>query len=253
MTSPDSAKHIVVVDDEADLREVVQEYLLQNGYAVSQAAGGEELRKIMAERAVDLVILDINMPVEDGISIARSLRQHGSIGIIMLTANSASVDRIVGLEVGADDYVCKPFDLRELLARVRAVLRRAERLEQSVATMGREVRVGRCVLNLDARKLYEPSGEEVPITTLEYELLRVFVEHPNRVLSREQILDLTRGSDAEPFDRSVDSRIARLRKKIELDRGIPQAIKTVRAAGYMFSPAASGTQVPSGKTSWSEP
>lgn len=240
MPASTTAKHIVVVDDEEALREVVQEYLLQHGFAVSQADSGEALRCIMGERPVDLVVLDINMPGEDGISIARSLRQHGSIGIIMLTANSGAVDRVVGLEVGADDYVCKPFDLRELLARIRAVLRRAERLEQPVATLGREVRVGRCVLNLDARKLYDLNGGEVSMTTLEYELLRVFVGHPNRVLSREQILDLTRGSDMEPFDRSVDSRIARIRKKIETDPAFPQVIKTVRAAGYMFTPGTSG-------------
>jgi DNA-binding response OmpR family regulator len=229
--------HIVVVDDEEIVRETVQEYLLRQGYSVSGASGGSGLRKIMAERAVDLAILDVNMPGEDGLTIARDLRKTGRIGIIMLTANSESVDKVVGLEVGADDYVCKPFDLRELLARVRAVLRRAATDEIPVATLSREIRVGRCLLNLDRRKLYSADGGEIAITAMEYDLLNTFVKHPNRVLSRDQLLDLAHSKEMEAFDRSIDTRITRLRQKIETEPSAPQAIRTVRGAGYIFVPA----------------
>ena len=231
--------HIVVVDDEEMVRETVQEYLLRNGFAVSQADGGAALRALMAERPVDLVILDVNMPGEDGISIARDLRQRGRLGIIMLTANADRVDRVVGLEVGADDYIPKPFEPRELLARVRAVLRRVAPGEASVATMGDEVRIGRCILNLASRSLYSADGREVPITAMEFDLLEAFVRNPNRVLSRDRLLDLAHHKDSDGFDRSIDTRITRLRKKVEVDPATPQAIKTVRGAGYLFVPAGS--------------
>jgi DNA-binding response OmpR family regulator len=231
--------HIVVVDDEEMVRDTVQEYLLRNGYAVSQAEGGAGLRALMSERAVDLVILDVNMPGEDGISIARNLRQRGRLGIIMLTANSDGVDRVVGLEVGADDYIAKPFEPRELLARVRAVLRRVAPGEGSAATMGDEVRIGRCVLNLESRSLYSADGGAVPITTMEFDLLEAFARNPNRVLSRDRLLDLAHHKDSDGFDRSIDTRITRLRKKVEVDPTTPQAIKTVRGAGYLFVPAGS--------------
>lgn len=231
--------HIVVVDDEEMVRETVQEYLLRNGYAVSQAEGGGALRTLMAERAVDLVILDVNMPGEDGISIARDLRQRGRLGIIMLTANSDSIDRVVGLEVGADDYIAKPFEPRELLARVRAVLRRVAPGEVSAATMGDEVRIGRCVLNLESRSLYAADGSAVPITAMEFDLLEAFARNPNRILSRDRLLDLAHHKDSNGFDRSIDTRITRLRKKVEVDPTTPQAIKTVRGAGYLFVPAGS--------------
>jgi two-component system phosphate regulon response regulator OmpR len=229
--------HIVVVDDEPDLRDMVREYLLKQGYAVSEADGGEALWALLAERAVDLAILDINMPGEDGLSIARQLRKRGPVGIIMLTANSDTIDRVVGLEVGADDYITKPFDLRELLARVRSVLRRASTPEAPPATMGREVRFGRCTLNLDTRRLYAADGAETPITAMEFDLLRVFAENPGRVLSRDRILDLAHSRDMDGFDRSVDSRVVRIRRKVEEDPAIPQVIKTVRGAGYVFVPA----------------
>ena len=229
--------HIVVVDDEPDLRELVQKYLTRHGYAVSQAAGGSALRALMAERPVDLAILDVNMPQEDGISIARELRRLGPIGIIMLTANSDTIDRVVGLEVGADDYVTKPFDPRELLARVRSVLRRLKQEPAGPATLGNEVRVGQCVLNLDSRKLFALDGSEVPLTAMEFDLLQTFAKHPNRVLSREQLLDLAHSKDSDVFDRSIDTRVVRIRQKVEVDPSIPQAIKTVRGAGYVFVPS----------------
>lgn len=230
--------HIAVVDDEADLREAVQEYLIDHGYAVSSVDGGGELRALMRERPVDLVILDINMPEEDGLSIARYLRALGPVGIIMLTANRDTVDRVVGLEIGADDYVPKPFELRELLARVRAVLRRAAKPQASAATMGHEIRFGRCMLNLESRRLFDLDGAEVPITAMEFDLLRTFAEHPNRVLTRDQLLDLAHHMEMTPFDRSIDMRIGRLRRKVESDPKLPSTLKTVRGAGYVFVPAA---------------
>lgn len=228
--------HIAVVDDEPDLREGVSEYLRDHGYAVSTAESGAALRALMAERPVDLVILDVNMPVEDGLSVARYLRSLGPVGIILLTANRDTLDRVVGLEVGADDYVPKPFDLRELLARVRAVLRRVAKPEEPAATMGHEVRFGRCLLNLDARRLFDPAGREVPITAMEFDLLRTFADHPNCVLTRDQLLDLAHNMEMSPFDRSIDMRIGRLRRKIEDDPKAPATIKTVRGAGYIFVP-----------------
>lgn len=231
--------HIVVVDDEPDIRQLIQTYLTRHGIAVSQADGGRSLRAIMAERPVDLVILDVNMPEQDGVSIARELRAAGPVGIIMLTANSDSVDKVVGLEVGADDYVTKPFDPRELLARVRSVLRRASTPEASSATLGREVVLGKVRLNLDSRKMFATDGSELPLTAMEFDLLRTFIEHPNRVLSRDQLLDLAHSKEPDVFDRSVDTRVVRLRQKIEIDPRRPQCIKTVRGAGYMFVPAKS--------------
>lgn len=229
--------HVVVVDDEPDLRETVQEYLLRHGYVVSAVADGAALRELLSHRPVDLVILDITMPGEDGLSLARFLRSQVSVGIIMLTAHAATVDRVVGLEVGADDYVAKPFELRELLARVRSVLRRTALGPSPRAVLGREVQFGRCRLNLDTRKLYDLSGSEVPITAMEFDLLEVLARHPERVLSRDQLLDLAHRKEAAPFDRSIDTRIARLRAKIEIDPAAPRTIKTVRGVGYVFVPA----------------
>jgi two-component system phosphate regulon response regulator OmpR len=199
------------------------------------------MRRVLEERAADLVILDINMPGEDGLSLARHLRANAKVGIVMLTAAGEVVDRNVGLEMGADDYLAKPVDMRELLARIRAVLRRmtAEReaAREDPATPTHKVRLGACELDLDAHKLYDTDGTEVPITSMEFDLLKAFAEHPNRVLSRDQLLDLAHNKDWEPFDRSIDIRIARLRRKIESDPAKPQVIKTVRGAGYIFVPA----------------
>lgn len=231
--------HIVVVDDEEDLRSVVARYLVKNGYHVSEAEGGEALRAIMAERPVDLVLLDINMPREDGLSIARHLRGLGPIGIIMLTGAADPVDRVIGLEIGADDYIAKPFDMREMLARVRAVLRRAAREDAPAATMGEEVRIGLCSYNVGTRRLYTSGGAQVSLTALETDLLHIFASNPNKVLSRDQILDLAGDPEMEPFSRSVDTRIGRLRKKVERDPNHPEAIRTVHGQGYMLVPGAS--------------
>ena len=231
-----SAPHLVIVDDEEDLREPVAGYLRGEGYTVSEASGGAELDAIMRDRPVDLVVLDVNMPGEDGFSIARRLRAGGPIGIIMLTAKRDTVDRVVGIELGADDYLTKPFELRELLARVRGLLRRLLAAPRPAASLGREVRFGRCLLNLDARKLYDAGGTELPLTAMEFDLLEAFAGRPNRVLSRDQLLELAHHRDEEPFERSIDMRIVRLRRKIEADPARPQVIKTIRGAGYMFVP-----------------
>ena len=232
--------HIVVVDDEADVREMVEEYLGSQGLAVSAAANGQEFRTILAEKPVDLALLDINMPGEDGLSLARYVRENYKCGIIMLTAAGSVVDRIVGLEIGADDYVPKPFDPRELLARIRSVLRRttAKRAEtgEGPAELAATVRFGRCTLDLDARTLKTSEGEEVAITSMEFDLLKAFAERPNRVLTRDQLLDLAHNRDWDPFDRSIDIRIARLRRKIEANPTKPETIKTVRGSGYMYVP-----------------
>ena len=233
----ESNRHIVVVDDEPDVREMVAEYLLLQGYAVSQAEGGQALRAIMRDRPVDLVILDLAMPGETGFDVARYLRTCGPVGIIMLTANSSTIDRVVGLEIGADDYVVKPFDLRELLARVRAVLRRAhEHRPDPAATLGREVRVGRCLFNVDARTLHTLDGEAVALTASEADLLEAFTSNPGRVLSRDRLLELTE-KETETYDRAIDSRIKRLRRKVEVDAASPVAIKTAHGSGYVFRPA----------------
>jgi two-component system phosphate regulon response regulator OmpR len=231
-----TAAHVVVVDDDEDVRSTVSEYLRRNGLSVSEADGGAALREIMGQRPIDLAVLDINMPGDDGLTLAREIRASGEAGIIMLTAKSDDIDRIVGLEVGADDYVTKPFNPRELLARVKAVLRRASRGGESPATMGREVQMGKCRLNLDSRKLYEADGSEVPLTAMEFDLLKCFAEHPRRVLTRDQLLDLAHSKEMEAFDRSIDTRITRIRKKVEKDPAKPECLKTVRGAGYVFNP-----------------
>jgi two-component system, OmpR family, phosphate regulon response regulator OmpR len=231
--------HIIVVDDEPEIREMLADYLGHAGFKVSTAENGAVMRRLLEDQAADLVILDINMPGEDGLSLARFLRANTKIGIVMLTAAGEVVDRIVGLEMGADDYLPKPVDMRELLARVRAVLRRMQTPEggsEGAAPATKKVRFGDCQLDLDAHKLYDAEGHEVAITSMEFDLLKAFAEHPNRVLSRDQLLDLAHNRDWEPFDRSIDIRIARLRRKVETDPSKPQVIKTVRGAGYIFVP-----------------
>lgn len=229
--------HIAVVDDERDIRDTVAEYLEINGYRVSKADGGTALRRLADQSELDLVVLDITMPGEDGLSLARYLREKSGAGIVMLTARDAVVERVVGIEMGADDYITKPFDLRELLARVKAVLRRVRRNSNPAVAEGQRVVFGTHTLDLDAHKLFADDGSEVAITAMEFDLMRTFAERPNRVLSREQLLDLAHNRDSDPFDRSIDIRIARLRRKIEPDPKTPTVIKTVRGAGYLFVPS----------------
>lgn len=231
-----AVKRIAVVDDEADIRETIEDYLAMNGYEVRTADGGEALRALLEQEDFDLVLLDISMPGEDGLSLARHLRANSKAGVVMLTASGTTVDRIVGLEMGADDYIVKPFDLRELLARVRAVIRRVQREEQAAAQSDNQIAFGNCLLNLDSHKLFDSEGKEIAITSMEFDLLKAFAEHPNRVLNRDQLLDLAHNRGWEPFDRSIDIRIARIRRKIEAEPSKPEVIKTVRGAGYIFVP-----------------
>ena len=235
-------EHILVVDDEPEIRDMIQEYLEMRGFRVTPVDGGEGLRQIVADEPVDLVLLDITMPGEDGLSLARFLRETTEIGVVMLTAAGDIVDRVAGLEVGADDYLAKPVDLRELLARIKAVLRRLPGAAQvDAGTAGEpmtELPFGQCRLNLDSHQLFDAAGNEVPLTSMEFDLLKAFAEHPNRVLSRDQLLDLAHNRGWEPFDRSIDIRIARIRRKIESNPSKPQVIKTVRGAGYVYQPSA---------------
>ena len=239
--------HVLVVDDEPEIRLMLSEYLGHSGFRVSTAEDGVAMRRILAEGLADLVILDITMPGEDGLSLARYLREHTSVGIVMLTAAGGVVDRIVGLEMGADDYIAKPVDLRELLARVRSVLRRLQTAgppaaaEAQAEDLRKTVSFGTFQLDLEAHRLYDAEGGDVTITSMEFDLLKAFADNPNRVLSRDRLLDLAHNKDWEPFDRSIDIRIARLRRKIEADPAKPQVIKTVRGAGYIFLPTAART------------
>ena len=234
--------HIAVVDDEAEICEAVGEYLDLHGFEVSLANGGVALRAIMdSGRPVDLAILDLNMPGEDGLSLARYLREHFSVGIIILTAADQTLDRIIGLEVGADDYMGKPFDLRELLARVKSVLRRVGASAEPAQENGQdEIRIGRLTLNTAAHTLFNENGDEIRLTSMEYDLLQAFAGNANRVLDRDHLLGLSHSQNSDPFDRSIDVRIARLRQKIEKDPSKPQILKTIRGAGYMLVPNGEG-------------
>jgi DNA-binding response OmpR family regulator len=241
------AQHIVVVDDEQPAREMVGDYLRMHGFSVSLCDGGASLRKAIAQQVPDLIVLDLNMPEEDGLSIIRDLKRRMSVPIIMLTATASALDRVVGLELGADDYLAKPCELRELLARVRSVLRRSTVGPQPVAQppaspsapaadRGR-VRFGTKWLDHEAQALRDDQGNEHPLTASEYGLLKVFAANPKRVLSRDRLLELANARDAEAFDRAIDIRIMRIRRKIEPDPARPSVIRTVRGGGYLFSPA----------------
>ena len=229
---------VLVVDDDPEICNLLAEYLSTHGYEVAQADCGETMRAEVERAVPAVVLLDIGLPGEDGLTLARFLRERYDCGIIMVTAADTVVDRVVGLEVGADDYIAKPFDLRELRARLKSVLRRLETREQHApaAVADARVPVGKCQLDLRSHQLQDSAGGEVALTSMEFDLLKALVEHPNQVLSRDQLLTLTRNREWEPFDRSVDILIARLRRKVEDDPDRPSAIRTVRGAGYMFVP-----------------
>jgi DNA-binding response OmpR family regulator len=229
------ATRVLIVDDDATIREMIADYLGDHGYEVAQAASGEAMRAEMERARPAVVLLDIGLPGEDGLTLARFLRERYEVGIIMVTGASDVVDRVAGLEVGADDYIAKPFDPRELRARLKSVLRRLEK-KDSPKQQGR-VSIGSCLLDLKSRTLSDAKGRDVPITSMEFDLLKALAEHPNQVLTRDQLLGITRNRDWEPFDRSIDIRITRLRRKVEDDPARPRVIKTVRGAGYMFIPA----------------
>ncbi len=237
---------VLVVDDEPELRSLLAEYFGRHGFTVRTAADAAAARAAVAEQAPALAILDINMPGENGLSLARWLREsHPRIGLVMLTTAGESVDRIVGLELGADDYLPKPFEVRELLARVRAVLRRAEVLaavptaRAPIAALpdSRRVAFGACQLDLDERRLLGSDGADIEISAAEFDLLALFARHPNRPLNRDQIMEQAHNRGWDVFDRSIDLRIMRLRRKIERNPDKPELIKTVRNVGYVFVPA----------------
>lgn len=226
---------ILVVDDDSDLRWMVNKYLSKHDYAVTLAEDGEKMREALENDSFDLAILDINLPGEDGLSLARYLRGNYSIGIIMLSAAAEVFDRIVGLEMGADDYVTKPFEPRELLARVKSVLRRTQNVD-AVGKQGevKQVKFGEFTLDFESHQLLDKDNQSVSLTSMEFDLLKAFAENPNKVLTRDQLLNLSHNRDWDPFDRSIDIRITRLRRKIEKYPSQPQIIKTVRGAGYIF-------------------
>ena len=229
--------HILVVDDDREIRDLLRRFLRKHGFRVTVARDGSEMRQVLETGRFDLIVLDLMLPGEDGLALCRWVRRTSNLPVIMLTAIGEETDRIIGLEMGADDYLPKPFSARELLARLRAVLRRAEaegprRGAESV----RSLTFDGWKLDTARRELHRPDGGLVPLTTGEYDLLLALAKRPKRVLSRDQLLDLTRGRDAIPFDRSIDVQVSRLRRKIEDDPLEPARIKTVRGGGYVFAP-----------------
>jgi DNA-binding response OmpR family regulator len=236
--------HIIIVDDEAPAREMVGDYLKMHGFSVTLCDGGTSLRDAIETGMPDLVVLDLNMPEEDGLSIIRDLKSSSNVPVIMLTATASPIDRVVGLELGADDYIAKPCELRELMARIRSVLRRSGPAKPPPTPQGASeklgkdqlVRFGTKWLDLEAQALRDDDGNEHPLTASEFGLLRVFAANPKRVLSRERLLELANARDREAFDRAVDLRIMRIRRKIEPDPSKPAVIRTIRGGGYLFSP-----------------
>jgi DNA-binding response OmpR family regulator len=227
---------ILIVDDDERLRRVLSRYLTREGYSVREAADGDEMRSRLAAERADLVLLDLMLPDEDGLSLARELRSYSDVAIIMLTGKTDTIDKIVGLELGADDYITKPFDDRELLARVRTVLRRTSTPGDPVhGSSGSNARFAGWTLDFVAHELTSPEGGNVHLTSSQFQLLASLVSRPNRVLSREEILGLVSGRDWSPMDRSIDVLVGKLRKKIESDPKTPTLIKTIRGAGYKFT------------------
>jgi two-component system OmpR family response regulator len=228
--------HILVVDDHRDIRDALAKYLVKNGYRVSQAESAAAARRVLRDAAVDLVVLDIMMPGEDGLSLTRELRAQGQLPIILLTAVAEETDRIIGLEMGADDYLTKPFNPRELLARIKAVLRRAQALPaQSLTVEKGRLRFGSWIADPAAMEVTAEDGTPLVLSTAEFRLLLVFLTHPQRVLTRDQLLDLTQGRAAAAFDRSIDNLVSRLRRKIEPDPKNPSLIKTHWGGGYAIA------------------
>ncbi|MFM4785685.1 response regulator [Aeromonas veronii] len=228
--------HILVVDDHSEIRDLLKRFLEQHGLRVSCARDGKEMKRLLEEREFDLLVLDLMMPGEDGLTLCRELRVKSNLPIIMLTAMGEETDRIIGLEMGADDYLAKPFNPRELLARIKAVMRRTQAETQPAAeTLTRDLRFDRWLLDVNRRELIDEDGVGLSLSTAEFDLLKVFLERPQRVLSRDQLLDLARGREAVAFDRAIDTLVSRLRRKLERDPKNPELIKTIWGGGYMFS------------------
>jgi two-component system phosphate regulon response regulator OmpR len=229
---------ILIVDDEPGIRSLLADYLVKQGFEIFTADGAGAARRYLAEQPIDLIVLDLKMPGEDGLSLARYIREHHTAAIIMLTAIDGPTDRIVGLEIGADDYLGKPFDLRELLARIKSLLRRLQEKQQSgqadVPLQTGQLRVGRHIFEAQQRRLLTQEGEEITLTAAELDLLQIFLAHPNQVLERERLFELAYHRDWDPFDRSIDVRITRLRRKIEANPAKPRVIKTIHRKGYML-------------------
>lgn len=230
--------HLLVVDDDREILTLVSQFLTRHGYRVSTARDGQEMLRRLDEWAIDLIVLDLMLPGTDGLTLCRQIRASSTLPIIMLTAMGEDMDRIVGLEMGADDYLAKPFNPRELLARVKAVLRRTEGpAKAEPSPTGSVLEFAGWRLDLTRRELHSPEGVQVDMSAGQFDLLAAFVGHPQRVLTRDQLLDLSRGRAAGPFDRSIDVQVSRLRRKIEPDPREPTMIKTVRSGGYIFTPA----------------
>nr|WP_321526468.1 response regulator [uncultured Cohaesibacter sp.] len=238
----EQSAHILVVDDHRDIRELLSKYLSKNGFRVSDADGGVKMRQILKTAAIDLIVLDVMMPGEDGLTLCRYVRENENIPVILLTALGEETDRIIGLEIGADDYLTKPFNPRELLARIKSVLRRSQSMPRD-AEKPNEPEVltfDDWTLYVHQRELVSPDGVTVPLSAADYRLLVTFLKRPTMVLSRDQLLDLTSGRTAQIFDRSIDNQVSRLRKKIEEDPKNPRMIKTVRGGGYVFTAKVTG-------------
>ena len=228
--------HILVVDDHSEIRDLRKRFLEQHGKRVSCARDGKEMKRLLDEREFDLLVLDLMMPGEDGLTLCRELRVKSRLPIIMLTAMGEETDRIIGLEMGADDYLAKPFNPRELLARIKAVMRRTQAEIQPVPeTLTRDLRFDRWLLDINRRELVDEEGVGMSLSTAEFDLLKVFLERPQRVLSRDQLLDLARGREAVAFDRAIDTLVSRLRRKLERDPKNPELIKTIWGGGYLFA------------------
>jgi len=228
--------HILIVDDDREIRTLLMRFLGEHGYRVTPAADGKGMMAALRAGRFDLIVLDLMLPGEGGLQLCRRVRQEMTIPILMLTALSSEADRVLGLELGADDYLTKPFSPRELMARINAILRRAALASAEDASRPQAYGFGGWALEIGKRQLRSPQGTLLPLTSGEFDLLLAFVEHPQRVLSRDQLLDLTRGRSSVLFDRSIDVQVSRLRRKIEVDPNMPDLIKTVRSGGYIFTP-----------------
>jgi two-component system OmpR family response regulator len=230
--------HVLVVDDDLDIRSLLRDYLEKNGYRVTAVGDGKSMWAAFDEARPDILVLDVMLPGTDGLTLCRNVRARSGIPIIMLTARGEETDRIVGLEMGADDYLPKPFSPRELLARIKSVLRRARTLPDNLQPeAARRIRFAGWTLDIATRNLLSPAGVVVALSGTEFKLLRIFLAHPNRVLNRDQLIDLMLSRDASPFDRSIDVQVSRLRHRLDEDAKEPAIIKTVRGEGYVFAAA----------------